>query len=194
MTTLLTLLLPEPLVLPAALGLASAFGVDERSVQFLEREYIPEIQRALGKKSLNLVKKSKLFSYTLRMIKKMVFAFKFQERTFPIALLTSPLVNQVQILHNSNSGLIHKFNFSDRRHSAVPSQYKVRIPDSFLQGNIREASQRNRYEIFLRICSKGLSIYYVSSYNKAGSVGMLTNAYLREQGFIQKLMSYVNPH
>ena len=96
MTTLLTLLLPEPLVLPAALGLASAFGVDERSVQFLEREYIPEIQRALGKKSLNLVKKSKLFSYTLRMIKKMVFAFKFQERTFPIALLTSPLVNQVE--------------------------------------------------------------------------------------------------
>lgn len=30
-------------------------------------------------------------------------------------------------------------------------------------------------------------MYYISSYNKAGSVGMLTNAYLREQGFIQKL-------
>ena len=41
---------------------------------------------------------------------------------------------------------------------------------------------------------KGLSIYYVSSYNKAGSVGMLTNAYLREQGFIKKLMSYENQH
>ena len=41
---------------------------------------------------------------------------------------------------------------------------------------------------------KGLSIYYVSSYNKAGSFRMLTNAYLREQGFIQKLMSYENPH
>ena len=40
----------------------------------------------------------------------------------------------------------------------------------------------------------GLSIYYVSSYNKAGSVGMLTNAYLREQGFIKKLMSYENQH
>ena len=106
MTTLLTLLLPEPLVLPAALGLASAFGVDERSVQFLEREYIPEIKRALGKKSLNLVKKSKLFSYTLRMIKKMVFAFKFQERTFPIALLTSPLVNQVK---RERSYLLFKF-------------------------------------------------------------------------------------
>ena len=41
---------------------------------------------------------------------------------------------------------------------------------------------------------KGLSTYYVSSYNKAGSVGMLTNAYLRKQGFIKKLMSYENPH
>ena len=39
------------------------------------------------------------------------------------------------------------------------------------------------------VADKGLSIYYVSSYNKAGSVRMLTNAYLREQGFIQKLMS-----
>ena len=36
---------------------------------------------------------------------------------------------------------------------------------------------------------KGLSIYYVSSYNEAGSVRMLTNAYLRDQGFIEKLMS-----
>ena len=42
--------------------------------------------------------------------------------------------------------------------------------------------------------TKGLSIYYVSSYNKAGSLRMLMNAYLREQGFIQKLMSYENPH
>ena len=146
MTTLLTLLLPEPLVLPAALGLASAFGVDERSVQFLEREYIPEIKRALGKKSLNLVKKSKLFSYTLRMIKKMVFAFKFQERTFPIALLTSPLVNQVKCERSYLlfKFLILKFHLPDWCHSSVPSQYKVRIPDSFLQGNIWEASQRNR--------------------------------------------------
>ena len=41
--------------------------------------------------------------------------------------------------------------------------------------------------------TKGLSIYYVSSYNKAGSFRVLTNAYRREQGFIQKLMSYENP-
>ena len=48
--------------------------------------------------------------------------------------------------------------------------------------------------VFVVGVSKGLSIYYVSSYNKAGSVGMLTNAYLREKGFIKKLMSYENQH
>ena len=53
--------------------------------------------------------------------------------------------------------------------------------------NFREPS-------FEDLVCKGLSIYYVSSYNKAGSLRMLTNAYLREQGFIQKLMSYENPH
>ena len=41
--------------------------------------------------------------------------------------------------------------------------------------------------------AKGPFTYYVSSYNKAGSVRMLTNADLRDQGFIEKLMSYENP-
>ena len=40
---------------------------------------------------------------------------------------------------------------------------------------------------------KGPFTYYVSSYNKAGSVRMLTNADLRDQGFIENLMSYENP-
>ena len=36
-TTLLTLFLPQSLISPAALALADAFGVDERSIQFLQR-------------------------------------------------------------------------------------------------------------------------------------------------------------
>ena len=36
-STLLTLLLPQSLVVPVALALASAFGVDDKSVEFLER-------------------------------------------------------------------------------------------------------------------------------------------------------------
>ena len=41
--------------------------------------------------------------------------------------------------------------------------------------------------------TRGPFTYYVSSYNKAGSVRMLTNADLRDQGFIENLMSYENP-
>ena len=48
--------------------------------------------------------------------------------------------------------------------------------------------------LYYILCIQGMSTYYVSSYNKAGSVRMLTNAYLREQGFIKKLMSYENQH
>ena len=36
-TTLLTLFLPQSLISPTALALANAFGVDERSIEFLER-------------------------------------------------------------------------------------------------------------------------------------------------------------
>ena len=53
--------------------------------------------------------------------------------------------------------------------------------------------QKEHYKIVHQDSIKGLSIYYVSSYNKAGSFRMLTKAYRREQGFIQKLMSYGNP-
>jgi len=93
--TLLTLLLPQSMVLPVALALASAFGVDDKSVQFLEREYIPQIKNALGKKNLSIFKKHKLFSHAMKMVKKMVFAFKFQEQTFPLEFLKSPLANQL---------------------------------------------------------------------------------------------------
>merc|ERR1711879_164371 len=97
-STLLTLLLPQPLVLPVALALASAFGVDESSVEFLETQYIPQIQSALGKKNLSVLKKHKLFSHAVKMIKKMVYAFKFQEQTFDLEFLTSPLANQLGAL------------------------------------------------------------------------------------------------
>ena len=94
-TTILTLLLPEPLVLPAATTLANAFGVDEASQAFLEFRYVPEITRAFRKVKLNLFKKLSLFLSTLKMAKKMVYAFSFQEITFDIDLLTSPTVNKV---------------------------------------------------------------------------------------------------
>ena len=59
------------------------------------REYIPQIKNALGKKNLSIFKKHKLFSHAMKMVKKMVFAFKFQEQTFPLEFLKSPIANQV---------------------------------------------------------------------------------------------------
>lgn len=59
------------------------------------RQYIPQVTRALSKYSLNPAKKIGLFKYFMKMIKKMVFAFLFQEQTFEIDFLTSPLANQV---------------------------------------------------------------------------------------------------
>lgn len=96
-TTLLTLLLPEPLVLPAANNLANAFGVDEDSKAFLEFKYVPEITRAFRRVKLTMFQKLSLFLTTLKMTKKMVFAFSFQEDTFDIDLLTSPAVNKVNM-------------------------------------------------------------------------------------------------
>lgn len=105
-TTLLTLFLPQSLISPAALALADAFGVDERSIQFLQRQYIPQVTRALSKYSLNPAKKIGLFKYFMKMIKKMVFAFLFQEQTFEIDFLTSPLANQIGafLQHPVNAG------------------------------------------------------------------------------------------
>ena len=81
------------------------------------REYIPQIKNALGKKNLSVLKKHKLFSHAMKMVKKMVFAFKFQEQTFPLEFLKSPLANQVCNIDKKASfehsffSLEHFFNF-----------------------------------------------------------------------------------
>ena len=67
------------------------------------------------------------------------------------------------------------------------------VQRGFSCGQIKPLLKTHYVQHYSKQTDKGLSIYYVSSYNKAGSFRMLTNAYLREQGFIQKLMSYENP-
>ena len=94
-TTLLTLLIPEPLITPTALTLAAAFGVEEESVLFLEKYYIPKVKQVFRKRTLPVLRKIALFKSTLQMAIKMIFAFKYQENTFDIDFLTSPLGNQV---------------------------------------------------------------------------------------------------
>ena len=55
-----------------------------------------------------MLKKHKLFSNAIKMVKKMVFAFKFQEQTFPLEFLKSPLANQVCM-----KGLKRKHHFNN---------------------------------------------------------------------------------
>ena len=100
-------------------------------------------------------------------------------------------IRSIQVTFSSTTAM--RTNGPRLENSAVPG---LSTPCLWCQSN-----QRSKMNVlWIRIASsklsvlKGLSIYYVSSYNKTGSVGMLTNAYLREQGFIQKLMSYENPH
>ena len=70
---------------------------------------------------------------------------------------------------------------------------KVGAQGGRVQGEAEHVLEQSLHQLLVLITHKGLSIYYVSSYNKAWSFRMLTNAYIREQGFIQKLMSYENP-
>jgi len=94
-STMLTLLVPEPLVLPLTLIFTTGYGVDEESVEFLKTQYIPQIKNALDKKDLSIFKKHKLFSHAVKMVTKMVYAHKFQELTFPLEFLKSPIANKL---------------------------------------------------------------------------------------------------
>ena len=136
-TTLLTLILPESFVLPVAISLANAFGVNDDSKQFLEDHYIPEITRAFRKRRLNPFKKFKLLAHAMKMTKKMIYAFSFQESTFDIDILTSPLINKIggnlqlpfnlktELLTPSNKGISGRLlKASDTKHKDLKFQRK----------------------------------------------------------------------
>ena len=95
--SLLTLLLPEPLVEPSAVILSDSFGVDQQTKTFMTRQvyhlslvklglmidisryYIPHIKRAFLPRNLPLANKIQLFLGTMQTVKKLVYAFIFQE-------------------------------------------------------------------------------------------------------------------
>ena len=87
-----------------------------------------------------MLKKHKLFSNAIKMVKKMVFAFKFQEQTFPLEFLKSPLANQVcneRMKENTTSTI----NFS------------LELFSNFL--SIRcQSSGRHWIKEYLVVCSK----------------------------------------
>ena len=110
--SLLTLLAPQPLVQPAAVLLSDAFGVDQETQRFMTRycpqspglshlgvlylrQYIPHITAAFAPVDLPISRKIQLFLGTMQTVKKLVYAFLFQEGTFQVDLLTSPPVVQL---------------------------------------------------------------------------------------------------
>jgi len=107
-TSLLTLLFPEPVVHPAASTLIDLFGIDPPTKNFILQAYIPEVRRALTPIEITPVERIDLLFSTVRTVKKLVYAFLFQEITFNIEFLKSPLATQLgavfQPLLNAKSG------------------------------------------------------------------------------------------
>ena len=99
---------------PLAIALSDGFGVDGETQGFmtrlvltpvlhhsdneLPRYYIPHIKAAFSPVSLPLAHKIKLFLGTSQTVKKLLYAFLFQEGTFDSDLLTSPRSNQLGAL------------------------------------------------------------------------------------------------
>jgi len=95
-STLITLLLPPTLADPLVSALLGAFGIGDSSTgTFIRQVYLPKIRRALSRVRLPLFSKLRLLKNTLATVSKLVFAFFYQEQTFDIDVVTSPLGTQI---------------------------------------------------------------------------------------------------
>ena len=94
-TSLLTLLFPQPVVQPATSTLSDLFGIDTPTKNFILYSYIPEVRRAFSGIKMTAMERFDLLFSTIGTVKKLVYAFFFQEQTFKIDFLKSPLANQV---------------------------------------------------------------------------------------------------
>ena len=94
-TSLLTLLFPAPVVQPAAAALIDLFGIDTPTKHFILQAYIPEVRRAFSGIEITPGQRIDLLFSTITTVKKLVYAFLFQEITFNIQFLVSPLGTQV---------------------------------------------------------------------------------------------------
>ena len=95
-TSLITLLLPSQAVEPLANFLLDLFSINRSTRIFIVQSYIPQIKQAFSNIQLSIFNKIALLFSTVGTIAKLVYAFLFQEQTFRIDFLTTPLVNQVK--------------------------------------------------------------------------------------------------
>ena len=93
--SLLTILFPEPIVLPTASSLIDVFGIDEPTKMFILEAYIPSVQKAYSQIVISVKEKIDLLFSTISTVKKLIYAFLFQEITFNNDFLKSSLAVQV---------------------------------------------------------------------------------------------------
>jgi len=108
-TSLLTILFPQPIVEPTASTLIDIFGIDAPTKKFILEAYIPHARQAFTPKRISVLERLDLFLATVTTVKKLIYAFLFQEITFDIQFLKSPLATQLGALFqpvlNSKSGI-----------------------------------------------------------------------------------------
>ena len=94
-TSLLTILFPQPMVEPTASTLIDIFGIDAPTKKFILEAYIPQARQAFTPIRISALERLDLFLATVTTVKKLIYAFLFQEITFDIQFLKSPLATQV---------------------------------------------------------------------------------------------------
>ena len=94
-TSLLSLVLPAQFIEPLIIFLLDLFRVNNNTRVFIIQSYLPQILQAFSNIQLSIFEKTALLLSTLTTFTKLVYAFLFQEQTFMIDFLTSPLAIQV---------------------------------------------------------------------------------------------------
>jgi hypothetical protein len=89
-STIFYLVLPESVVDPLVSNLIDVFAVEKREKDFVVHSYLPAMKHNILKIQLSFFQRIKLALQTFSAIKKLVFAFLWQEQTFKVEKLTTP--------------------------------------------------------------------------------------------------------
>jgi hypothetical protein len=90
LSTVFYLVLPESVVDPLVNNLIDVFNVEKREKDFVVHSFLPAMKKAIVNINLTFFQRIKLALQTLSAIKKLVFAFLWQEQTFKVEKLSTP--------------------------------------------------------------------------------------------------------
>jgi len=89
-STLFYLVIPESVIDPLVSNLIDVFNVEKKQKDFVVHQFLPEMKKAIATIELTFFQRTKLALQTFSAIKKLVFAFLWQEQTFNIQKLSTP--------------------------------------------------------------------------------------------------------